>query len=104
MSELRNVVRNIFDLKQVTVQNSAGTIAVRAPESVLSAMNLTLADLVDGGSRSCSTSSSTSIDKTHIRNIGAQLPQQFGIYNVESAALLSSTPTRPSSIKPSRRV
>ena len=26
------------------------------------------------------------VDKTHQRNIGAQLPQQIGIYNVESAA------------------
>lgn len=86
MSELLNVVRNIFDLKQVSVQNSAGTMVVRAPESVLSALNLTLADLVDGGSQVMIDLKLYSIDKTHTRNIGAQLPQQFGIYNVESAA------------------
>ena len=86
MNELLNVVRNIFDLKQVTVQNGAGALVVRAPESVLSAMNLTLADLIDGGSQVMIDLKLYSIDKTHMRNIGAQLPQQFGIYNVESAA------------------
>jgi general secretion pathway protein D len=86
MSELLNVVRNIFDLKQVTIQNSAGAMVVRAPESVLSALNLTLADLVDGGSQVVIDLKLYSLDKTHSTNIGAQLPQQFGIYNVESAA------------------
>ena len=86
MNELLNVVRNIFDLKQVTVQNGAGALVVRAPESVLSAMNLTLADLVDGGSQVMIDLKLYSIDKTRTRNIGAQLPQQFGIYNVDAAA------------------
>jgi general secretion pathway protein D len=86
MNELLNVVRNIFDLKQVTVQNGAGALVVRAPESVLSAMNLTLADLIDGGSQVMIDLKLYSIDKTRTRNIGAQLPQQFGIYNVDAAA------------------
>ena len=86
MSELLNVVRNIFDLKQVTVQNGAGTMVVRAPESVLTALNLTLADLIDGGSQVLLDLKLYAIDKTHSTNIGAQLPQQFGIYNVNAAA------------------
>jgi general secretion pathway protein D len=86
MNELLNVVRNIFDLKQVTVQNGAGTMVVRAPESVLTALNLTLADLIDGGSQVMLDLKLYAVDKTHSRNIGTQLPQQFGIYNVESAA------------------
>ncbi len=86
MNELLNVVRNIFDLKQVTVQNGAGTMVVRAPESVLTALNLTLADLIDGGSQVMIDLKLYAVDKTHSRNIGTQLPQQFGIYNVESAA------------------
>jgi general secretion pathway protein D len=86
MNELLNVARNIFDLTKVTVQNGAGALVVRAPESVLSALNLTLADLLDGGSQVVIDLKLYSIDKTRTRNIGASLPQQFGIYNVESAA------------------
>ena len=86
MNELINVVRNIFDLKQVTVQIGLGTLIVRAPESILSAMNLILADLIDGGSEVMLDLKLYSVDKSRTRNIGATLPQQTGIYNVESAA------------------
>jgi general secretion pathway protein D len=86
MGELSNVVRNIFDLKQVTVQNGIGTMVVRAPESVLSAMNLTLADLIDGGSQVMLDLKLYSVDRSRNTNIGAQLPQQIGVYNVQSAA------------------
>jgi general secretion pathway protein D len=86
MAELSNVVRNIFDLKQVTVQNNIGTMIVRAPESVLSALNLTLADLIDGGSQVMLDLKLYSVDKSRSRNIGAALPQQIGVYNVQSAA------------------
>jgi general secretion pathway protein D len=86
LTELSTVIRNVFDLKQVVVQNNSGTMTVRAPESVLSAMNLTLADLVDGGAEVMIDLKLYSVDKSKMRNIGAQLPQQAGIYNVESAA------------------
>ena len=86
MSELSNVVRNIFDLKQVSAQNSTGTLVVRAPESVLSAMNLTLADLIDGGSQVMLDLKLYAIDKARSRNIGTQLPQQIGVYNVQAEA------------------
>jgi general secretion pathway protein D len=86
MGELSNVVRNIFDLKQVSAQNSTGTLVVRAPESVLSAMNLTLADLIDGGSQVMLDLKLYAIDKTRSRNIGTQLPQQIGVYNVQAEA------------------
>ncbi len=86
MGELSNVVRNIFDLKQVSAQNSTGTLVVRAPESVLSAMNLTLADLIDGGSQVMLDLKLYAIDKARSRNIGAQLPQQIGVYNVQAEA------------------
>jgi type II secretory pathway component GspD/PulD (secretin) len=87
MDELGNVVRNVFDLpKQVTVDKSAGTLLIRAPEETLTYVNLTLADLIDGGSEVMIDLKLYTVDKTHQRNIGTQLPQQVGIYNVESAA------------------
>ena len=86
MDELGNVVRNVFDVKQLSVAKSAGTLVIRAPEETLTYINLTLADLIDGGSEVMIDLKLYAVDKTNQRNIGAQVPQQIGIYNVESAA------------------
>jgi type II secretory pathway component GspD/PulD (secretin) len=86
MDELGNVVRNVFDVKQLTVDKSAGTLVIRAPQETLTYVNLTLADLIDGGSEVMIELKLYAVDKTNQRNIGAQLPQQLGIYNVASAA------------------
>jgi type II secretory pathway component GspD/PulD (secretin) len=86
MDELGNVVRNVFDVKQLSVEKSAGTLVIRAPEDTLTYINLTLADLIDGGSEVTIDLKLYAVDKTNQRNIGAQLPQQIGIYNVASAA------------------
>ena len=86
MDELGNVVKNIFDVAKLSVEKSSGTLVLRAPEETLTYINLTLADLIDGGSEVMIDLKLYSVDKTNQRNIGAQLPQQVGIYNVASAA------------------
>ncbi len=86
MEELSNVVKNVFDIKQVSVDKSSGILVLRAPEETLSTINLTLADLIDGGSEVMIELKLYSVDRTNQRNIGATLPQQIGVYNVESAA------------------
>ena len=91
MSELGNLIRNVFDVKQATVQSSGGSIVIRAPEETITAINLTLADLIDG-SEVMLDLKLYATDKTHQRNIGLLLPQQIGIYNVagEANALVNS--------------
>jgi general secretion pathway protein D len=86
MGELGNLIRNVFDVKQATVQNSGGSIAIRAPEATITAINLTLADLIDGGSQVMLDLKLYSVDRTHQRNIGMNLPQQVGVYSVAGAA------------------
>jgi general secretion pathway protein D len=86
MDEFGNVVRNVFDVKQLTVDKSAGTLVIRAPQETLSYVNLTLADLIDGGSEVMIELKLYAVDRTNQRNIGAQLPQQIGLYNVNAAA------------------
>ncbi|CAN5485191.1 hypothetical protein BH10ACI4_BH10ACI4_09240 [soil metagenome] len=85
-NDLSAAIRSIFDLKQVTVQNNLGAMVVRAPESVITAMNKTLADLIDGGAEVMLDVKLYSVDKTRTRRIGVQVPQQIGIYNVEGEA------------------
>ncbi len=86
MTELGNVVRTVFDVKQATIQNGSGSLALRAPEDTLTAVNLTLADLIDGGAEVVLDLRLYAVDRIHQRNIGVQLPQQIGVYNVESEA------------------
>jgi general secretion pathway protein D len=86
MDELGNVVKNVFDVKQITVEKSSGNLVIRAPEQTLTYVNLTLADLIDGGSQVMVELKLYTADRTNQRNIGAQLPQQIGVYSVAGAA------------------
>jgi general secretion pathway protein D len=86
MDELGNVVRNVFDVKQISINKGSGNLVIRAPQETLTYINLTLADLIDGGSEVMIELKLYAVDKTNQRNIGAQPPQQIGIYNVASAA------------------
>jgi len=88
MDSFGTLIKNIFDVKnnQISINKNSGNLVIRAPQETLSYINLTLADLIDGGSEVMIDLKLYSVDKTNQRNIGAQLPQQIGIYNVESAA------------------
>lgn len=86
MKELGTVVQSVFDVKKASIQSNGGSISVRAPEDTISALNSTLADLIDGGAEVVLDINLYTVDRTHQRNIGVQLPQQLGVYNAESAA------------------
>jgi type II secretory pathway component GspD/PulD (secretin) len=86
MDEFGNVVKNVFDVKQLTVDKGSGNLVIRAPEQTLTYVNLTLADLIDGGSQVMVELKLYSVDRTNQRTIGAQLPQQMGIYSVAGEA------------------
>jgi type II secretory pathway component GspD/PulD (secretin) len=86
MGELGTVIHSVFDVKQANVQNTGGTIVIRAPQETVTAINLTLADLLDGGNEVMLDLKLYSIDRTRQRNIGVQLPQQIGVYSVAGAA------------------
>ena len=86
LGEVRTVVQNVFDLKQVTTQNGSSTIVLRAPASLIQPINLVLADLIDGGAQVMIDVKLYAVDTSRITNIGLTAPQQVGIYNVESSA------------------
>jgi general secretion pathway protein D len=86
MKELGTIVQSVFDIKQSTVQSNSGSLVLRAPEKTLTAINLTLADLIEGGAEVMLDINLYAVDRTRQRNIGVQLPQQIGVYSAESAA------------------
>ena len=86
MGEITNVIRQVFDVRQLSMQNNAGNITLRAPAETLDALNRTLSDLLDGSAEVFVELRLYSVDITRNRGIGPNLPQQFGVYNVASAA------------------
>ena len=86
MDELGNVLKNVFGIKKLTVEKSSGNLVLLAPQDVLTPLNLTLADLIDGGSEVMIELRLYSVAKTRQRNIGTQLPDQIGVYSVASEA------------------
>lgn len=82
MSDIGNVVRNLFDAQQSVVRPQAGTLTVRAPQATLQAVNATLAGLVDGRGQVFLEMRIYEIARTRSRNIGLQLPQQVTLFNV----------------------
>lgn len=85
LNDLANVIRNIFDVKQLTVQQAHGTLVLRAPGEAVKAINLTLADLLDGGAEVVIEMKLYSVDLSTNHDAGFQ-PPQFGAYNVSAAA------------------
>ena len=86
LNELGNLIRQVFDVKQLTVEGGFGTLLIRAPQDTLTALNLILADLIDGGAQVMVDVKLYAIDKTRGRETGANIPQNFGVYSVAGAA------------------
>jgi Flp pilus assembly secretin CpaC len=74
MNEYANIIKNVFDVKQIAISPSSGTIAIRAPAPTLKALNYTLADMLDGGAEVMLEIKLISVDKTVTRNLGASPP------------------------------
>lgn len=86
LNELSNIVKNVFDVKQVQVSPGQGTLLIRAPEATIKAANYTLADLVDGGAEVMLQIQLISVDKSHSQNTGANTPNSVGAFSVAAEA------------------
>lgn len=85
LQDLANVIRNLFEVKLLTVQQTQSSLVLRTTPATLKAINFLLADLLDGGAEVMLELKIYSVDIAHSRNIGFQ-PPQFGAYNVSAAA------------------
>ena len=87
LNELANVVRNIFGVKQATVQIGLGTIVVRAPEDVLTPLNQVLAGLMEPAGEVLFDVKLYEMDNTRTAPTSATaLPSQFSAFNVDAEA------------------
>jgi len=86
INELAQVIRSVFDVKQPAIQTGMGSIVVRAPEDVLEPMNRILKDLIDGNGEVMIEVKLYEVNTTHLTDVGASLPTQFSVFNVDQAA------------------
>jgi type II secretory pathway component GspD/PulD (secretin) len=90
MTDVTNMARNVFEMSQAAVNQSAGTLTVRAPESKLKAFNATVQSLMDGRSQVLLDIRLIQLAHSNQRNTGAQPPQQvtaFDVYTEEQSIL-----------------
>jgi general secretion pathway protein D len=95
LNELTNIVKNVFDVKQVAIAASSGTLILRAPETTLSALNETLDDLLEGASEVMIEVKLISVNNTSTVNTGLQTPTSINAFNVysEAASIVSANST-----------
>ncbi|MES2390858.1 MAG: hypothetical protein V4555_04400 [Acidobacteriota bacterium] len=86
MTELANVARTVFDVKQVTASATQGDILVRGDEDTLRLLNATYDDMLDGGSDVLLDVRIYEIDKGHTLNLGAQLPGGASLFPLAATA------------------
>jgi general secretion pathway protein D len=82
LTEVGNMAKNVFEAQQAVVEQSAGTLTVRAPADTLAAINSTLRELIDGRSQVLLDVRIIELAHTNDRNIGTQLPQTLTSYNL----------------------
>jgi Flp pilus assembly secretin CpaC len=86
MTDLANLARNVFDLKQVTASPTGGFMLLRGDEESLRLVTATYADMLDGGTDVMFDVNLYEIDATKIRNLGATLPQSANGFDLLSQA------------------
>jgi len=86
LNELVTIVKNIFDVKSVAASQKSGTLVVRAPESTITPLNYTIANLVDARSDIDMELKLFSVDRSRTRNTGTQTPTSVGAFSLAAEA------------------
>lgn len=86
LTEYANMARSVFNLRVVNAIANSGSLVLRGDEDTLSHVNATFADLVDGGADVLLDLTIYEVDRSHITNLGAQLPGSIGAFPVAATA------------------
>ena len=82
MIDAGNMIKNVFGLKQVSSRLQNSTLTLRAPESIVKAINQTVSGLYNNASEVLLDVRIYQVNDNRSLDIGLQLPQQFTIFNV----------------------
>ncbi len=86
MTELANLARSVFDLKQVTASATGGYMLLRGDEPSLKLVNATFASMLDGGTDVLFDVDLYEVSTSKIRNVGATLPSSVGVFSIAAEA------------------
>lgn len=91
ITDIGNMAKNVFQAQQVAVQQSSGTLTIRATTDKLNAFNETLKQLLDGRSQVLLNVRLIQVVHNNLRNTGITPPQQITAFNVyaEEQAILN---------------
>ena len=91
MTDIGNMAKQVFQAQQVVVEQSTGTLTIRATTDRLNAFNETLRQLLDGRSQVLLDIKLIQLAHTSTRNTGVQPPQQITAFNLyaEEQSLLN---------------
>lgn len=91
LTDIGNMAKNVFQAQQVAVQQSSGTMTIRATTDKLDAFNDTLKDLLDGRSQVLLDVRLIQLVHNNGHNVGFTPPQQITAFNVyaEEQSILS---------------
>ena len=92
LNEFTNIIKNVFDVKQISNGQASGTLLVRAPEPTLRALNAMLEDLVQGASEVILDVKLIAVEKSTTLNTGTQTPTSLGAFSAygEAQAIVSA--------------
>jgi len=87
LNDISNLMRNLFDIRFVSVQAASSTITVRAPQRTLKAVTTFFEGLDQGKPQMLLDVKVYAVDRTFTRKMGLSVPNQFQAFNIPAAAL-----------------
>jgi general secretion pathway protein D len=93
LTDINNLLRNLFDIRFITPQPAQSTLVVRAPQNILDAATRVIEGLNDLRPQVMLDIKVYEVSHTLTRNMGLQIPNQFQMFNIPAAALLALSGT-----------
>jgi len=87
LNDISNLMRNLFDIRFVSVQAAASTITVRAPSRTMKAVTTFFEGLDQGKPQLLLDVKVFAVDRSFTRKMGLSVPNQFQAFNIPAAAL-----------------
>ena len=87
LNDVMNLLRNLFEIKFITPNQAASTLAVRAPQDMLDAATQFMQSLDSTRPQIMLDVKVYQVSHTLMRNMGVHLPNQFNLFNIPAGAL-----------------
>jgi general secretion pathway protein D len=95
MTDVSNLAKNVFDVREAAVDLTAGTLTLRAPSKTLNAFNATMRELLQGKSQVLLQVRIIQLARTRTHDTGVELPQSISAFNLytEEQSILNDNAT-----------